>query len=120
MKKQIESVDVTCGQNLRAIRLGAGLSQAELGKRAGLTFQQIQKYENGTNRMSASRIAQLASLLNVSVISFFEGIDGGERASKMSVIMKDRTTFELVKNYNALNKDQRNCVRALVREMASK
>ncbi|MCP5366723.1 MAG: helix-turn-helix transcriptional regulator [Hyphomicrobiales bacterium] len=52
-----------------------GLSQIELGKAAGVTFQQIQKYETGRNRISASRLYRFANALDVEVAAFYEGID---------------------------------------------
>lgn len=54
-------------------RLLAGLSQEKLGDALGLTFQQVQKYEKGANRISASRLQQISSILNVPVSFFFEG-----------------------------------------------
>jgi len=52
------------------------MSQEKLGEKLGITFQQIQKYENGTNRMGASRLQQTASALGVSIAFFFEGVQG--------------------------------------------
>jgi transcriptional regulator with XRE-family HTH domain len=58
-------------------RMMLGMSQEKLGKAFGLTFQQVQKYEKGTNRISASRLQQAAQILDVSVPFFFEGAPGG-------------------------------------------
>jgi transcriptional regulator with XRE-family HTH domain len=55
------------------------MSQSELGKVAGITFQQVQKYERGANRMSASRLQQFANALDVDIAYFFEGAQSGER-----------------------------------------
>ncbi len=52
------------------------MSQQKLAKAIGLTFQQIQKYERGTNRMSASRLYQLADVLNISILDFYAGLGG--------------------------------------------
>ncbi len=73
-KRRVEardSLDVHFGSMLRRMRGAAGLSQEQLGIASGLTFQQIQKYESGANRISASRIFRLAGILKVPVESFF-------------------------------------------------
>src|SRR5580693_2965074 len=67
-----DPIDIHVGGRLRLKRNLAGLSQEQLGKASGLTFQQIQKYERGVNRMGASRIYQIAQILGVSVAWFFE------------------------------------------------
>lgn len=58
--------DVAVGKRIRAFRLARGLSQEKLGEALGLTFQQVQKYEKGTNRIGASRLIDIAETLNVS------------------------------------------------------
>src|SRR3977135_573412 len=67
-----DPVDVHVGARLRLRRNLAGMSQDQLGSASSLTFQQIQKYERGPNRMSASRLYQLSKILNVPVAWFFE------------------------------------------------
>jgi transcriptional regulator with XRE-family HTH domain len=66
-------VDVLVGQNIRIARLQKGLSQTELGERIGVTFQQVQKYEKGANRVGASRLTQIADVLQVPLPVLFEG-----------------------------------------------
>src|SRR5712671_3612030 len=66
-------VDVLVGQNIRIGRLLMGLSQTELGARIGVTFQQIQKYEMGTNRVGASRLQQIANVLGLPASALFDG-----------------------------------------------
>jgi transcriptional regulator with XRE-family HTH domain len=66
-------VDVLVGQNIRICRLQKGLSQGELGQQIGVTFQQVQKYEKGANRVGASRLNQIANVLGVSLPSLFDG-----------------------------------------------
>jgi transcriptional regulator with XRE-family HTH domain len=71
------------GQRVRMRRLMLGLSQTKLADALGLTFQQVQKYEKGTNRISASRLQQISQILQVAVFFFFEGaphVPGEERA----------------------------------------
>ena len=71
-------IDIHVGQRLRAARLIANLSQSTLGEAVDVSFQQIQKYEKGTNRISASRLYIIAHVLGVDISFFFEGIDGSD------------------------------------------
>lgn len=73
-------VDVTVGNRVREMRIRKGLSQQALGERVGVSFQQIQKYERGTNRMGSSRLVQIADVLDVPVASFFDGLGRSENA----------------------------------------
>ena len=66
-------IDVLVGQNIRICRLQKGLSQGELGRRIGVTFQQVQKYEKGANRVGASRLTQIADVLAVPIPTLFDG-----------------------------------------------
>jgi transcriptional regulator with XRE-family HTH domain len=66
-------IDVLVGQNIRICRLQKGLSQGELGRRIGVTFQQVQKYEKGANRVGASRLTQIADVLGVPLLTLFDG-----------------------------------------------
>jgi transcriptional regulator with XRE-family HTH domain len=68
-----DPIDRYVGSRVRMRRLMLGMSQEKLGDRLGLTFQQVQKYEKGTNRVSASRLQALSQILQVSVQFFFEG-----------------------------------------------
>lgn len=69
----LHPVDVYVGKRLRLLRSIRSMSQEVLGLYVGVTFQQIQKYEKGSNRIGASRLYQFAKLFNVNVSSFFEG-----------------------------------------------
>ncbi|MBV7408170.1 helix-turn-helix domain-containing protein [Maritimibacter sp. DP1N21-5] len=64
-------VDVHIGKTIRAARQGVGMTQHELAQRIGVKFQQLQKYETATNRVSGSRIWMIANALNLSVADFF-------------------------------------------------
>lgn len=72
VKKNPNPIDVHVGSRVRMRRMLVGLSQEKLGERLGLTFQQVQKYEKGSNRVSASRLYQMAQILGVPVQFFFE------------------------------------------------
>jgi len=72
-KKDPNPIDRHVGNRVRTQRMLAGVSQEKLGDALGVTFQQVQKYEKGTNRISASRLQQIANLLEVEVSVFFQG-----------------------------------------------
>jgi transcriptional regulator with XRE-family HTH domain len=74
VKKAPNYVDRHVGSRVRLRRMLLGLSQEKLGDALGLTFQQVQKYEKGTNRIGASRLQQIAQFLKVEIASFFEGL----------------------------------------------
>ncbi len=73
-------IDVHVGARIRHRRAMLGLNQTDLALRVGVTFQSIQKYERGTNRVSASRLQEIAGVLNVPVSHFFEGLAAEEGA----------------------------------------
>ena len=72
-KKRPNPIDVHVGSRIRLRRNMLGVSQEKLGESLGITFQQIQKYEKGTNRVGASRLQAIASILNAPVSFFFDG-----------------------------------------------
>jgi transcriptional regulator with XRE-family HTH domain len=74
--KSITDVDARIGARIRARRMLLGINQTELGRSSGVTFQQIQKYEKGTNRITASRLHEIADTLDVPIGFFFEGVPG--------------------------------------------
>ncbi|HUI96817.1 MAG TPA: helix-turn-helix transcriptional regulator [Xanthobacteraceae bacterium] len=69
-------VDAVVGRTIRVLRLQRRVSQSALGKTIGVSFQQIQKYENGTNRVGASRLVQIAQALQVPLEALFQRVDG--------------------------------------------
>jgi transcriptional regulator with XRE-family HTH domain len=79
--KAPNTVDKYVGSRVRMRRMMLGMSQEKLGEALGLTFQQIQKYEKGTNRVGASRIQQIAEVLKVPVSFLFEGGPGSARGA---------------------------------------
>lgn len=70
-----DPIDLHVGSQVRARRILLGLSQEKLADGLGITFQQVQKYERGSNRISASRLYNMAQLLDVPITYFFEGVD---------------------------------------------
>src|SRR6187401_2258884 len=74
--KKPNPVDQHVGSRVRLRRMLLGMSQERLGESLGLTFQQVQKYEKGVNRIGASRLLHIAGILDVSIAFFFEGLPG--------------------------------------------
>jgi transcriptional regulator with XRE-family HTH domain len=96
--------DVHVGARVRLRRTMLGMSQEKLGEALGLTFQQVQKYERGANRVGASRLWEMSRVLDVPVSYFFEELDGGppgvaEGGELDSNPMTKRETLELVRAY---------------------
>ena len=90
------------GRNLRNLRIVTGLTQTELGEAVGVTFQQVQKYEKGSNRLNAAALCQFAKILDVPFLAFFEGV-ADKKASKNHF---SRTSLEMVHHFNSL-KDEK-------------
>lgn len=80
--------DVAVGQRIRAFRKDANLTQTELADQIGVTFQQLQKYEKGTNRVGAGRLMYIARALDVPITAFFHGL--APRADKRQRVMTAR------------------------------
>ncbi|AIL64879.1 Helix-turn-helix domain protein [Rickettsiales bacterium Ac37b] len=100
-------IDIHIGQKLKSRRITIGMSQEDLGNAIGVTFQQIQKYERGINKMSLSRLFDIASILNTPIIFFLEGI--GKRGRP--ALAEDKIDLLLDKN-KCDNKEVLSLVRA--------
>jgi transcriptional regulator with XRE-family HTH domain len=79
LQKRAQKIDKVVGRNIRIHRLAKKMSQTELGAQLGVSFQQVQKYENGTNRVGSGRLYQIAAILGAHVSVFFRGGDGPEK-----------------------------------------
>src|ERR1700693_3309351 len=84
-KKSPHPRDADVGRRIRDRRLERGMSQSELGSKIGVTFQQIQKYEKGVNRVGAGRLYQIAEVLSIPVSFFFGGNEGGRGTKEDSI-----------------------------------
>jgi transcriptional regulator with XRE-family HTH domain len=93
-------VDVEIGNRLKALRLTAGLSQEKLADAIGLTFQQVQKYEKGTNRIGGSRLQQIATILGVPASAFFGETASGEQLEALAGMT--RTGIQIAREVSAL------------------
>ena len=104
-------VDVHVGKRIRQRRWMNGTTQQQLAEDVGIKFQQIQKYETGMNRVSASRLWDIAHVLAVPVSFFFDGLDaeGGEtlQGDVPSDVLTDKEALELLRSYYAIPENQR-------------
>lgn len=123
-------VDAHVGSRLRMRRTLLGLSQQKLGEKLGLTFQQIQKYERGANRIGASRLFELSRILDVKPAFFFEEMPSGSTLQTPSIqepteefeheFLGKRETLELVRAYYKINNlDVRKRVFDVVKALAA-
>lgn len=92
-RKKPNPIDVHVGSRVRLRRMLVGLSQEKLGESMGLTFQQIQKYEKGVNRIGASRLFSLSEILEVPVQFFFEGMPDAATGSNPGATDGDTESF---------------------------
>jgi transcriptional regulator with XRE-family HTH domain len=109
--RQPDQVDIEVGQRIKIQRLTAGLSQTDLAEKIGVTFQQVQKYERGSNRVAIGRLTRIARTLKVSVNSFFEGRDMIERVAQKGVksplmLITPPYAFRLLQAYSTLTDDE--------------
>jgi transcriptional regulator with XRE-family HTH domain len=98
-KKSTILKDREVGRRIKIRRLELGLSQTALGRAINLTFQQIQKYETGTNRVSAGRIQDIAKFLDVPVSFFFEELGGSAGGSEISTLLDSVYSLRLLKAF---------------------
>lgn len=106
-------VDVHVGKRIRHRRWLVGMTQQQLAESVGIKFQQIQKYETGANRVSASRLWDIAESLGVEISFFFEGLDqesGAEHEKSdpaRNDLLGDKEALDLVRSYYAIPENQR-------------
>ncbi len=99
-------VDVHVGSRIRLRRIELGLSQTELADKVGVSFQQLQKYENGKNRVSASRLYAISQKLKSPIAWFFEGVESGVQVR----LERERATIELVRAFSNLSPQEQDTV----------
>ena len=102
-KRRAGPEDVEIGRKIRALRLERGLSQSGLADGIDLTFQQVQKYEKGTNRVSAGRLQRIADLLNTPVTFFYGGMSAKakrrDQGDSSLVLLQSRGAIRLLRAY---------------------
>ena len=126
-------IDIHVGRRLRQRRRLLGLTQEKLAHAVDIRFQQIQKYESGANRISASRLWSLAKALDVSVAYFFDGVNGagttlsneyaerrayGFAEAPAESVLEDKETIDLVRYYYQLNEEPRRRLLDLARALS--
>ena len=115
-------VDVHVGKRIRQRRWLIGMTQQALAESVGIKFQQIQKYETGANRVSASRLWDIAEVVGVPVSFFFEGLDLPESQAGDALapadILGDKEAMELVRSYYAIPEQQRRRLFELARVLS--
>ncbi|MCP5037474.1 MAG: helix-turn-helix transcriptional regulator [Rhodobacteraceae bacterium] len=115
-------VDVHVGKRIRHRRWMVGMTQQQLAQKVGIKFQQIQKYETGMNRVSASRLWDISETLSVPVSFFFEGLEcdakGDAESTLPGDILADREALELVRSYYAIPENQRRRLFELARVLS--
>lgn len=124
-------IDVHVGRRLRQRRRLLGLTQERLAQAVNIRFQQIQKYESGSNRISASRLWSLAKALDVTIAYFFEGMNGVEPKSEYELygdygfseapaedVLDEKETIDLVRYYYQMNEEPRRKLLDLARALS--
>jgi len=120
-------VDIHVGKRIRHRRWLVGMTQQQLAEKVGIKFQQIQKYETGMNRVSASRLWDISDVLDVKICFFFnEMLDensispvvGSSKTDMPVDIMADKEALELVRSYYAMPEKQRRRLFELARVMS--
>jgi transcriptional regulator with XRE-family HTH domain len=100
--KSPSAIDVTVGRNARIWRMAKGLSQAQLANRLGVTFQQVQKYETGGNRIGTGRLVKIAAILGVPISALFEGTNAAEPSRSLLALVSDKRSFRLAHAFAAI------------------
>ena len=118
-------VDIHVGQQIRRRRWMVGITQQKLGVAVGIKFQQIQKYETGMNRVSASRLYEIAKAMEVPVSYFFEGLEDGVAVADPAApdalsaeLFEGKEALELLRCYYRWPEDQRQRLFELTRSIS--
>src|SRR4030088_2138078 len=113
-----DPVAVEVGRRIRIQRLSSGLSQSSLADRLGVTFQQVQKYEKGVNRVGAGRLAKIADTLAVPISFFFDGVPGPKTAAgnvnEALGLIRTAGSLRLVRAFENMPADARGHFLALI------
>ncbi|MBT8155579.1 helix-turn-helix domain-containing protein [Epibacterium ulvae] len=115
-------VDVHVGKRIRHRRWLIGMTQQQLAEKVGIKFQQIQKYETGANRVSASRLWDISDALEVQVSFFFDGLQDDQQTTEGGKVpddlMTDKEALDLVRSYYAIPENQRRRLFELARVLS--
>jgi transcriptional regulator with XRE-family HTH domain len=119
--KRPSQLDVVIGRNVRLWRMARELSQAQLANQVGITFQQLQKYEVGANRISTGRLLKLARILGVDISRLLDGTDVTDREKlRKLALFEDLRSYRLAFAFNAIsNEHLRLRITELVEQIAA-
>lgn len=118
MGKLARRVDAYVGERIRERRTALGLTQDHLASALEISYQQVQKYETGANRVSAGRLYEIAKKLDVDISYFFEGLDEQAEVQPLEHGGKNRSTIELVRNFSHIADPQiRSALSGLVKSL---
>jgi transcriptional regulator with XRE-family HTH domain len=113
--------DVRIGNLIRAQRLSKELSQTELATAIGVTFQQVQKYEQGVNRVASSRLEHIAKVLDMSPSDFFDGARAARTELESLALVRSAASLRLLRAFNGIKSWQsRNAIIEIAEKMADK
>jgi transcriptional regulator with XRE-family HTH domain len=102
-KRRSDKRDIEVGRRVRAFRLQKGLSQEKLADQLGVTFQQVQKYEKGTNRIAAGRLQRIGEILEIPIMEFFvQQKSNGTAQSELSELVDTAAALRLVRSYSRI------------------
>ncbi|MEO0399185.1 MAG: helix-turn-helix transcriptional regulator [Pseudomonadota bacterium] len=116
------SLDSQIGLRVRLLRKDRSVSQRELGELLGVTFQQVQKYEKGSNRIGAGRLWQISQILEAPITYFFDGLFSELSAINpelLSIFSElDSEEVDLLSQYRVLSKDKKNTIKSLIGQLS--
>jgi transcriptional regulator with XRE-family HTH domain len=120
--KQQDPLDIEVGRRVRSLRLEKGMSQEKLGNQLALTFQQIQKYENGTHRIGAARLQRIAQILGVSVSALYLApVPARRNSQEVAELIDTGSTLRLLRAYSRMRSPSlQRALTTLVEEIAEK
>lgn len=119
--KRASWIDVAVGRNVRVWRMAKGMTQEQLANRVGVTFQQLQKYEIGGNRIPTGRLVKLSGILGIPISALFEGTNGAEPPRSLLALISDGRSFRLARAFAAIeNSAMRLSLVNLVEKMAAR
>ena len=121
MGRLAKRVDAYVGERIRERRTVLGLTQEHLASALDISYQQVQKYETGANRVSAGRLYEVARKLDVDVSYFFEGLDEDSDVNPLEHGGRNRSTIELVRNFSDIGDPAvRSAVSGLVKSLSAR
>ncbi len=117
---EMQAIDRFVGKKIKWYRIQKGLSQHSLAKELGISYQQLHKYENGSNSVSASRLAEISVQLGTPVEKFFEGYSDTGPTDELMNEEVHRQQLQLAKYFNQItNPKQRDAIHTMIRVLAN-